>query len=640
MAEVKWTPERIEILRKYYGTEPVKETVKRLVIFSEKEVTNKACLLHITKPTENPWTDERVEILKQYYPIESIAELLKRLPGLTESKIRNKVHKLQLKKENLHWTEDEINILKQYYPIEGLEVYKRLPGRSKETIAKKAQSLGIKVNDTWPPEYEEIMRQYYPIEGGKVIERLPGQKLANIQSKAKLMGLKYDNPNHWTEDEIEILKEFYPSSTKEELLDLLPKRSYEKIKYMANRLKLHKDVNWGQDEIEILQKFYPTEGPKIVSRLPKRTKACIIVKASNLGIKYKYSHNAWTDEEINILRKYFNKENIVQVAKKIPDRTYNAINRKAHELGLTNNHKGTNNIKEEQKTIEIIENSENTELISSIETVETTDNIIETNDYTIKVDDIVKEEINNVEVVENNDEQVICDDNISKDSIVIVKKKITKNKNNKKNKDNKTTPKKKVIWTLEEDEIVKEYFLIESIEEIMKRLPAHTEKEIIYRAKKLNVIGINSKPDNWKDKDIQMLKEYYPLEGMYVFYRLRRYHYNAIKEAVKQLGLKMNRHTEPWAVEEDYLACKFYLNHIDDWSTKESIEELYNIFVSKGFVNHGRKTIHMKLANCSYIHTGEGLEHASEQNIKVYNKLTGGNLFTRFFRWLRRIFKI
>ena len=34
MAEVKWTPERIEILRKYYGTEPVKETVKRLVIFS------------------------------------------------------------------------------------------------------------------------------------------------------------------------------------------------------------------------------------------------------------------------------------------------------------------------------------------------------------------------------------------------------------------------------------------------------------------------------------------------------------------------------------------------------------------------------------------------------------------------------
>ena len=32
------------------------------------------------------------------------------------------------------------------------------------------------------------------------------------------------------------------------------------------------------------------------------------------------------------------------------------------------------------------------------------------------------------EVVENNDEEVICDDNISKDSIVIVKKKITKNK--------------------------------------------------------------------------------------------------------------------------------------------------------------------------------------------------------------------
>ena len=37
--------------------------------------------------------------------------------------------------------------------------------------------------------------------------------------------------------------------------------------------------------------------------------------------------------------------------------------------------------------------------------------------------------------------------------------------------------------------------------------PPSEEKEIIYRAKKLNVIGINSKPDNWKEKDIETLKD-------------------------------------------------------------------------------------------------------------------------------------
>ena len=143
-----------------------------------------------------------------------------------------------------------------------------------------------------------------------------------------------------------------------------------------------------------------------------------------------------------------------------------------------------------------------------------------------------------------------------------------------------------------------------------------------------------------KAEDVEILEKYYPIEGTEVFNRLKKYTMNQIRKAVTTLGLKVNKIEEPWAVEEDYLACEFYLKHVNDWNTKESVEELHRIFISKGFLTHGKKTIHMKLANCAYIHTGYGLEHASEQNIKVYNKLTGGNLFTRFFRWLRRIFKI
>lgn len=47
------------------------------------------------------------------------------------------------------------------------------------------------------------------------------------------------------------------------------------------------NIAWTEEEIEILEKYYPTEGSKITEQLPNRTKSSIIHKASKLGIKYK-----------------------------------------------------------------------------------------------------------------------------------------------------------------------------------------------------------------------------------------------------------------------------------------------------------------------------------------------------------------
>lgn len=550
------------------------------------------------------WTPEKIEILKQNYGKTTKEELMELLPGISAVDIRDKAFRLGLSKKRKYWTPEEEEILKQNYgKIKISELMVMLPGRDKDSIFAKAMALGLtkSQSETWTKEEDELLeKNYISLTIQELVLLFPNRTPNSIKSRAFHLGLatKFDNKPWTKQEEAELIKH-YVSDTAEELIKRFPNRSYD----------------------------------------------AIVKKATSLGLKK--PSVKWTKEEDEIILKYYKKETLIQMGKRLPHRSLNAIKTRAGILFRKLNKNDLNEI----ETVVV-------DKIEEVSVNETKDLIVEEPKEEIKEEipeevveeHTIEEKIETKEVIvgtplDDPTEKVVDEavemDVLNNAPVSKAKKQVKKIDNNKsKNNERPVKARKKVIWTEEDDEIIKEYFLIESIEEIIKRLPNYTEKEIISRAKKLNVIGINSKPAHWKEKDTETLKEYYPIEGTYAHNRLRRYNYNSFMAAVKQLGLRMNRHTEPWAVEEDYLACEFYLQHIDDWSTKESIEELYNIFVSKGFVNHGRKTIHMKLANCSYIHTGEGLEHASEQNIKVYNKLTGGNLFTRFFRWLRRIFKI
>ena len=331
----KYSNEEDEIIKQNYKKISTTELAEMLPGRSPKSIRNRAFELGLTEP-KFKWTPEKEAILKQYCQTETLPELQKRFPDLTEDQIKNKIHNLGLtvyKEERkywengVYWTLEREEKLRETYPTEGSAAVRHFPGMTKQAVMAKASDLGVKYIKirTWTPDEEEIMRVYYPIEGGKVINRLSGRKLTDIYSKASEMGLIYVDPNRWTEDEIEIMKEFYPSATKQEMLELLPGRNYETIKSMAQRLKLHKDRNWSDEEVKILKKFYPAEGPSIIVRLPKRTRASIICKARLLNLKCRESGAPWTTEETEILKKYYNQENIVRLAKRLPKRTYNAI---------------------------------------------------------------------------------------------------------------------------------------------------------------------------------------------------------------------------------------------------------------------------------------------------------------------------
>lgn len=87
---------------------------------------------------------------------------------------------------------------------------------------------------------------------------------------------------------------------------------------------------WTEEEIEILKKYYLIEGINVKDRLENRTKVAIIHKAHQLKLK---THKSWTEEEINILRRYYPIEGF-EVMNRLENRTKMAIQKKANQLKL------------------------------------------------------------------------------------------------------------------------------------------------------------------------------------------------------------------------------------------------------------------------------------------------------------------
>lgn len=508
-----------------------------------------------------------------------------------------------------HWTEKENTILKdEYGKISLKELEKLLPGRSVNSICTQANKLGLTNNKNveWLPEEDDIVRKHYYTEKLEdLAKRLPRHTLESVRARPYYLGLaKKFASTVWKEEETEILIIHYPNESVSELAKRLPGRSIESIIGKIRQLGLRKkdeDVKpYAQEELDYLVEHYGKESIlEIAKKLKDRTYHSIVCKAHALGLSEK---NSWTEEEDNVLREFYPTETAEKVAKRLTNRTAAAVRIRARHLGI-------NKISKASKDDEIDDLQKS---------------------HQIEIEKLNEQHDKEIEELNAAHQEEI--DALMQDLEETKRKKKTKRQHRKKK--NKSGD----IWTEEEDSVLRENFNRETLSGLAIKLPNHSPKSIQERAKKLGII-VDKSLEKWKPEEIEILRQYYPIEGTAVFYRLKRFSLNSIKFAAKRLKVKSNRITEPWTFKEDLLACKYYLEHINDWNEKEIIDGLLDIFISNNYLKHGRKTIHMKLANCSYIHTGIGLEHASIQNIKVYNKLTGNNWFKRLWKKIKNFFK-
>lgn len=105
--------------------------------------------------------------------------------------------------------------------------------------------------------------------------------------------------NTWTEEEIQLLKEKYPCTIKANILELFPRHTYVSIICKANSLNIKKldeykkydtskvkYVNWTKEELEIVKKYYPISSKKELEKLlPRHGYEQIKLKAKFFKLK-------------------------------------------------------------------------------------------------------------------------------------------------------------------------------------------------------------------------------------------------------------------------------------------------------------------------------------------------------------------
>lgn len=146
----KWTQDEIDFLTKWYGKKSGKEIAKHLNRTIDS-VRRKADRLEITSQKNRirgkEWTDADIGYIKENYGKKSNTEIARALHRTNRS-IQAKAQRMGLtdsekKQDSTPWTEEEIAYLESKYDKQGVDHIAKKLNRSKTSIKRKANSIGI-----------------------------------------------------------------------------------------------------------------------------------------------------------------------------------------------------------------------------------------------------------------------------------------------------------------------------------------------------------------------------------------------------------------------------------------------------------------------------------------------------------------
>ena len=76
---------------------------------------------------------------------------------------------------------------------------------------------------------------------------------------------------------------------------------------------------------------------------------------------------------------------------------------------------------------------------------------------------------------------------------------------------------------------------------------------------------------------------------------------------------------QPWSFKEDYIVCKFYLEHAQSW--KENFEHLMTLLRDNDFSNRDKGSVRMRVQNYESLHSGKGLSNVAKQSRDIYSAM-------------------
>lgn len=173
----------------------------------------------------------------------------------------------------------------------------------------KKEQIFVPMYECWTNEEILILKEYYPTATwDEILKLLPNRKKGNIISKASSLKIKRII-KQWNNDDLYILKTGYENGllNKDISKQLSYKFSCSEIAQKANKLNLSKRKKWTDEEIYILEQFYskiPLDD--ICQKLPNRKRESIIAKAMKLNLtSFDILNNMWTEEKVKFLKENY-----------------------------------------------------------------------------------------------------------------------------------------------------------------------------------------------------------------------------------------------------------------------------------------------------------------------------------------------
>ncbi len=198
------------------------------------------------------------------------------------------------------WSGAELARLRELYGLRDEAAIARELNRPVASVARTARRLFPPAGKRGPWSASEVLqlKRYLGATSPEVIARILGRSVEQVSQQIHELG-RIQRNDAWERDELARFKRIYGTRTDEDL-SLIFARSVEAIRQLAAEHRLSKDKafvrrlagiaatrmpRWAPEEVETLKQCYPTESNLEISRRLDRSVKSIVSKAHHLGLE-------------------------------------------------------------------------------------------------------------------------------------------------------------------------------------------------------------------------------------------------------------------------------------------------------------------------------------------------------------------
>ena len=242
-------------------------------------------------------------------------------------------------KKKFYWSEEKEQELISMWGKQSLSQIVKYFHTTDKTILAKVEELNLKEykSNRWTKEEEELLREYSKKYVTKTIARKLGRSYIAVQKKAIKLGIELSSEKDpWKKWMIDYLKDNINKTPIGEIGKILGLSYYQIIKKCKELNIEYVKESWTEEEIEILKKYAKTcHYTELTKVLPRRSVGAISAKAYELGIETISDYAKINEEHAKYVKDNWGKLSVGELAKNL-NVSRGVIYRYKKELKLPN----------------------------------------------------------------------------------------------------------------------------------------------------------------------------------------------------------------------------------------------------------------------------------------------------------------